>query len=68
MPYDVFLTRFATELAFEMVIEDLTQEDVCDDEYLEAFAENKYGVGTKFEDFSDTIYNYQLMGLDPLIY
>jgi hypothetical protein len=68
MPYDVFLTRFATDLAFEMVIEDLTQEDVCDDEYLEAFAENKYGVGTKFEDFNDTIYNYQLMGLDPLIY
>lgn len=68
MPYDVFLPMFATQLAAEMVTEDLTQEDVCNEEYLEAYAETKFGVGTKFEDYSDTIYNYQLMGLDPIIY
>lgn len=68
MPYDVFLIRYATELSAEMVLQDLTQEDVCDKDYLELFAENKFGYGTYFEAYSEETYNYQYAGLYPQMY
>lgn len=68
MPMDAFLPSLAIYLATEMVLEDLTQEDVSDPDYLEAFVEIKYGIGAEFTPLSDVLYNYQYVILDKLIY
>ncbi len=68
MPMDAFIPSLATYLATEMVKGDLTQEDVCDPDYLEAFAELKFGIGSEFTPLTDVLYNYQLVILNQLIY
>ncbi|MCC0634279.1 DUF3798 domain-containing protein [Clostridioides sp. ZZV15-6388] len=68
MPMDAFIPSLATYLATEMVLQDFTQEDVCDPDYLEAFAELKFGIGSEFTPLTEALYNYQSVILNQLIY
>lgn len=68
MPMTVFLPEFAVELAMEMVSNDLTKEDVCTSEYLQKFAQDKYGITVEFEKLKDETDNYQLMIMEQIVY
>ncbi len=68
MPMDAFLPSLAIYLATEMVKQDLTQEDVCDPDYLEAFTELRFGIGSEFTPLTEVLYNYQSVILSQLIY
>lgn len=68
MPMNAFMPSVATYLATEMVKEDLTQEDVCDPDYLEAFVELKLGIGSEFTPLTEVLYNYQSVIPNQLIY
>lgn len=68
MPMDAFLPSVAIYLATEMVKQDLTQEDVCDPDYLEAFTELRFGIGSEFTPLTEVLYNYQSVILSQLIY
>ncbi|EQF23655.1 putative lipoprotein [Clostridioides difficile CD160] len=68
MPMDAFIPSLAIYLASEMVKGDLTQEDVSEPDYLEAFTELKFGIGAEFAPLTDVLYNYQLVILNQLIY
>lgn len=68
MPTSLLLTELSVHIAVQMVEEDLTQEDVSDPDYLEKFAEEKYGIGAIFEKANEEIDNYQLMTIEQIIY
>lgn len=68
MPMTVFLPEFATELAIEMVQKGLTKEDVCKSEYLQKFADEKYGITVEFEKLKEETDNYQLMIMEQILY
>ncbi|RDY28592.1 DUF3798 domain-containing protein [Romboutsia weinsteinii] len=68
MPMTVFLPEFAVELAMEMVSKDLNKEDVCTSEYLQKFAQDKYGIAVEFEKLKDETDNYQLMIMEQIVY
>ncbi|MDR0880036.1 MAG: DUF3798 domain-containing protein [Clostridioides sp.] len=67
-PYDVFLPAFAIDLAVEMADRDLTQEDITQKDYLEAFVEKNYGVSSEFKNYSEAMYNYQVFTIEHMVY
>lgn len=68
IPATIFMPEYATELAIQMVDNNLTKEDVMNKEYLDNLGAEVFGVGVDFEPMRADIDNYYMMIMESIYY